>query len=519
MVISGDDTFREGFFNWEQQSRMLQRQHVPQCEVVRIALDKHALKKACKAKTLFEHEIFKDQRVYDLIIVADIFETKPIEATLQTLAQLLQKAKKQVLIAVPELCKSDDTVLNEGLQKYHPVVFKDFDFSYLLLGRKHENRVQLYSFFPNAANLENRETPPKKEKPATASKKLLRLAYILPDQDITGGMKQLLLQAQEMHKRGHHVALYTKSDTASAVIPPWSDLTEEDISEQHVLKMDDDYLAEIEDVDVAILGWMEQVPAFRRAKFPVVLWEQGSRPIFGDFVTPLASASKRRAAFRSYYRYPMHLMAVSPLVQSILLARFGRHAQLVPAAVSANTSQPEIEEGQPKRILLVGDGNKDFKNFSFAIEALELAVRKGEKFVISWATPTQPLRDMVPKGMRIDYHIAPSQEKLAALYKSSDLLLSHSLYEAFCLPPLEAMAAGTAVLAINNGGIETYATSGENCLLCQQGDLNGFVKGIRTLLHDEALRERLTTAGLATASEFSVSAMCDSMETGLYQFI
>lgn len=520
LVISRGSTFRKGFFVWERKKNTASPRTFPQrSEVVRIALPKPVEKQKPLDAILGLHDALQGGKIYDLILIADIFEMWPTEEILKALEFLTTKVKKQVLAVIPQKSENISWGRRVGVQKYHPVLFSDFNFSYLLLGRKHENKTQLYSFFKSSKKREQNKNILQEDCPARPESALLRLAYVLPDHDLTGGMKQLLLQAQAMHKRGHHVSLYTKSSTASNAIPRWSDLAEEDIDGQYVLKPTEDFQACIGSVDAIILGWMEQVPEFQDAQVPVFLWEQGSRLLFGDFSTPQSSTSKERAEFHSFYKPPLHIMAVSPLVQKIVNVRFGRQADLVCAAIKENTSLQTKQQSTIKQILLVGDGEKDFKNFGFAIQALVLAAQQGAEFTVHWATPTPAIRDMVPKSLRVEYHVMPSQEDMDSLYRASDLLLSHSLYEAFSLPPLEAMAAGTAVLAINNGGIETYAVSGKNCLLCKQGDLAGYVKGMHTLLKDDLLRQRLQKAGLVTAKQFSADAMCDNLENSLYRIL
>jgi hypothetical protein len=463
---------------------------------------------------LFHSDEWLAHLSYDMILVADLFETVPVPLALDILDRLLEKAKQQVLVICPKLCTGTATGINNGVQAHHPVVFRQYDFSYLLMGREHENQMQLYSFYPKRQA--RGEVPRSLVIQDAGQWRPLRLAYILPDQDLTGGMKQLLLQIKEMHRRRHHVFVYTKSETAQSALPKWSDLTEEDVDGQFVLKPNEEYLEHIDQVEAIILGWMEQMSEVRGASVPVFLWEQGSSPLFGDFGKPLASTSATLMRFRSNYQSPIRLLAVSPLVQTILWARFGRKTDVVSAAVAVPPVLPDKPHHRIKQILLVGNGERAFKNFSFIIDALMKVRGQGIKFEVQWITPTQPARDMVPKGLHIDYQIAPTQEKLADLYGTADLFVSHSLYEAFSLPPLEAMAAGTAVLAVNNGGIETYAVPGENCLLCEQGDMPDFVKKIELLLKDDELRERLAAKGLVTAGKFSVETMCDALECNLY---
>ena len=72
------------------------------------------------------------------------------------------------------------------------------------------------------------------------------------------------------------------------------------------------------------------------------------------------------------------------------------------------------------------------------------------------------------------------------------------------MPPLEAMACGTPVIAARASSLPEVV--GEAGLLVDPDDVEGWVEGIRTLLRDGALRDMLRARGLARARQFSWEA-------------
>jgi alpha-1,3-rhamnosyl/mannosyltransferase len=76
-----------------------------------------------------------------------------------------------------------------------------------------------------------------------------------------------------------------------------------------------------------------------------------------------------------------------------------------------------------------------------------------------------------------------------------------SLYEGFGLPPLEAMACGTPVIASNVSSLPEVV--GDAALLVDPLDVDDLAAGIRKLWDDEALRYDLRVCGLARAREFT----------------
>ena len=94
-----------------------------------------------------------------------------------------------------------------------------------------------------------------------------------------------------------------------------------------------------------------------------------------------------------------------------------------------------------------------------------------------------------------------SMEELAVLLREAEVFCFPSLYEGFGLPVLEAMAAGTPVLASDSSCLPEIV--GKGGVLYKNGDRGDFVKKIRRLLLDEDLRNRVVEAGRLRVKDFS----------------
>lgn len=96
------------------------------------------------------------------------------------------------------------------------------------------------------------------------------------------------------------------------------------------------------------------------------------------------------------------------------------------------------------------------------------------------------------------------EETLPGLLAGASFFVYPSLYEGFGLPPLEAMAAGTAVLA--GGYSAAPEVLGDGALLVEPDDTEALAEGLIRLATDEALRRSLAMAGKARAAAFTWSA-------------
>jgi glycosyltransferase involved in cell wall biosynthesis len=95
-------------------------------------------------------------------------------------------------------------------------------------------------------------------------------------------------------------------------------------------------------------------------------------------------------------------------------------------------------------------------------------------------------------------------QDLPALYTLADLFAFPSLYEGFGLPPLEAMACGTPVVASNNSSLPEVL--GPAAILVDADDLDGLADAMARVLGDATLRIRLADMGRAQASRFTWGA-------------
>ncbi len=144
------------------------------------------------------------------------------------------------------------------------------------------------------------------------------------------------------------------------------------------------------------------------------------------------------------------------------------------------------------------------KNIRRLIEALDALISTHD---VSLALAGQPawLSDPILEAAAArDYvHVLGfvADEDLPALYRQAAVFAFPSLYEGFGLPPLEAMACGTPVVASNASSIPEAV--GDAGLLIDPLDVRALTHALDRLLTDTNLRQDLRTRGLGRATEFT----------------
>lgn len=132
----------------------------------------------------------------------------------------------------------------------------------------------------------------------------------------------------------------------------------------------------------------------------------------------------------------------------------------------------------------------------------EIRLRTGAALAL--AGPAQPARAVqlaaapsLDGVVALDYVPATLLPRLVA---GAAVLVSTSIYEGFGLPPLEAMAAGTPVVAVRCGAVEEVC--GDAAVLVEN-DAAAVADAVVRVLEDAELRERLVARGLERARRFS----------------
>lgn len=141
---------------------------------------------------------------------------------------------------------------------------------------------------------------------------------------------------------------------------------------------------------------------------------------------------------------------------------------------------------------------------AFAPLARELA---GARLVIVGENRTRPPED--PEALARELGIADrvsvrsyvSDAELADLYRRAAAFAFLSTYEGFGLTPLEALTAGVPIVVADTAvAREVYADA---ALFVTAGDTDGVTRALRTLLTDDATRERLRARAEALLPRYS----------------
>lgn len=226
-----------------------------------------------------------------------------------------------------------------------------------------------------------------------------------------------------------------------------------------------------------------------------MIWYAALRPLFAKAVARLdASWAVSEAAATLVQRY----FGVRPPIEpnGVEVSRFARASALA-----------DRERATGPIILFVGR-DEPRKGLDILLAAWP-AVRTRVPGAELWAAG--PGTEAV-SGSGIRAFGAVDDAMLPRLYKSADLYCSPARFgESFGIVLLEAMAAGTPVVASDIAGYAAVARGGECARLVPVGDDAALADAIVSLAGDEAERERLGGAGRERAAEFDWAGVAARM--------
>jgi len=166
--------------------------------------------------------------------------------------------------------------------------------------------------------------------------------------------------------------------------------------------------------------------------------------------------------------------------------------------------------GLPEKFILFVGALEPGKNLVRLLEAFlrlkRQSTRIQHKLVLAgpqgWGS-TQILRSIGDLKLERDVIVTGfvAEEELPLLYNSAGLFVFPSLYEGFGLPPLEAMACGTPVIASNTSSLPEVV--GEAGMLVDPYDVEGWALAMKRVLSDENLQAKMISDGIERAKLFS----------------
>jgi glycosyltransferase involved in cell wall biosynthesis len=157
------------------------------------------------------------------------------------------------------------------------------------------------------------------------------------------------------------------------------------------------------------------------------------------------------------------------------------------------------------------------KSLRVALEAV--AANEGVTLLIAGEGDerSQLDRDVAELGLQSRVHFlgALPRERVVELFAAADASILSSSWENFPHTVVEALSAGTPVLATATGGVAEVVRDGINGLLVPLGDTAALADAVRRFFGDEALRKRLRANAAPSVDDYAPERVFARLEETL----
>jgi glycosyltransferase involved in cell wall biosynthesis len=254
--------------------------------------------------------------------------------------------------------------------------------------------------------------------------------------------------------------------------------------------------------------WESIIPAWQSGKGKPVHFPQHYDEVFFPSDDPLSGLQGNpliKMLCRNSFQMPMYRMANSSWLAGEFRRRFDEIVPVVQHGIDTDKFRPRPKLSAQDGVIRVVTycRPEKWKGFQDAVPAMgELMRRYPNK--IAWHVYGFPHPVFGPQNEIAPYkfHGTLGHDDLSRLYAESDVVLCPSWHESFPLPPIEAMACGTAVITTPYG-TEGYAIDGHTAIVARPRVVSDFVVALDGLVRIPELRQRLAQNGRAMAESLT----------------
>lgn len=356
----------------------------------------------------------------------------------------------------------------------------------------------------------------------------MRITFLLPAANLSGGARVVAIYARELARKGHNVSVVSpphKPISYRTKFKRWASgggwVTNASRQKSHfdgsgidhrVLEsfrpiLEDD----VPDGDVVIATWWETaewLEALSSRKGAKVYFVQGHE------VFNYLPINRSRAT----YRFPFHKIVVANWLKRLMHEEYeDSEVDLVPNSVDRAQFFAPARTKQVAPTIGFLYAPAEIKGVDVS-SAVTRRVRESlpDLRVLTFGT-LQPTRDL-PLIEGAEFHHSPPQDEIRNIYGRCDVWLTTSRSEGFNLPAMEAMACRTPVVSTRTGWPEEAIRPGWNGWLADIDDIDELVRGVESILAlDVEDWEQMSTNALATVAETSWQASADLFEHALFR--
>lgn len=318
----------------------------------------------------------------------------------------------------------------------------------------------------------------------------MKITFIVPELNLSGGLRVVSIYAHLLTTRGHEVVIVSPKEVRQTLkqkiksLLSWvsgkNDITKDltyfenvNFEVQQVEGSGPITAAHIPDADVVIATWWQtaewvnDLPLNKGHKIYFIQHHETH-----DWL-PIERVERT-------YQMPLHKITIAKWLVELLEKQYNAvDISLVPNSVELNKFFAEKRGKQNRPTVGFLFSEVSFKGVSVALDVIDKVRTQFQDLRVIGFGSHKPEKIILPDY--IELHVRPEQHEIRKLYAQCDVWLCCSLSEGFGLTVLEAMACRTPVVSTKCGGPEDIITDGEDGYLCDINDVNALTKSVLKL--------------------------------------
>lgn len=331
----------------------------------------------------------------------------------------------------------------------------------------------------------------------------MRITFLVPCKDLAGGLKVVTAYGNALLRKGHSVTvvyprrIFPTKEKLRRQIKGWlyNENDHLDYFRGNLIEVDEINETNVPDGDILIAtAWqtVEESKNFTSAKGKKFYLIQHYETWSGD----------SKVVDETYKNKEYTKIVISNWLKEIIEKVSGeKNIALIPNGRDLFLSEYKGDGFARKYDIGMLYSTVKFKRSDVGLEALKIIIQKFPEIKIILFGSEYPNETLPSKNFTIFRR--PPQEEIPNLYQSTRIWISSSDSEGFCLPALEAICSGCAVVSTNSGGVVDIIENGKSGLIVDPGDPKKLADAILKVLNDKNLEIQLQNAGLMQAEKFS----------------
>ena len=346
----------------------------------------------------------------------------------------------------------------------------------------------------------------------------MRITFLTPHINISGGVKAILEYAHRFSKRGHEVTVICPQPTFAKLRikgrsiptffpkrflmntlkhkPFWIDVA---ANIKCVASWEEKH---IPDGDIVVATAWQTAPYVKDYSS-----RKGKKIYLIQHYETLYHAPNNEEKADETYRYNLRKIVISSWLKKIMRKKFNSEAELLVTPVNFNQFYPTRNGYNDRKKICMLHHFYSWKGVNDGIEAFEITKKKFPEIQLVMFGAN--LRKGSP---RYEYYYKPWGSDLRKIYNSCDIFLCPSWREGLAMCSMEAMACKCALVSTDNGGCGDYAIHEKTALVSPGRDPEKLAVNLIRLLEDESLLKSIAQDGYKHVRRYTWDQAVDKME-------